>query len=344
MNRTREQDGSLGALAARCAQASGATALVSRLVAGRGCLFTFHRVAAPQAWCDLPNRDFHIDSAFLGRLLDYLVQTGWAVVSMDEVVGRLEDGDQSRFVNFSIDDVYRDTIEAAVPVFRSRNLPLTLFVTTGIPDGTLCLWEAGLEAILSEKDHVVLEDGSTLDAACSEQKRRCFTKLRGTWEADRPEEHYDRFCILNGCSRDSLHHRHAVSWAMLEEVCNDPGVEIGGHTVSHPRLSGLPENRARSEVAGCRARLQERLGLAIRHFAFPYGRRGDCGPREFALAREAGFNSAATTRKGLVGPADRARLHSLPRNTLNGAHQHLAYAEMHLSGLGGLIARGLRAI
>lgn len=344
--------GRLGAVAMRLAHASGATALAghlgsmetSRFGAGRGCLLMFHRVAPPDQWAGLPNREFHIDAAFLGRALDYLVGTGWAVVTMTEAVSRIRAGDDGRFVNVSIDDVYRDSIEIAVPIFRARNLPVTLFVTTGIPDRTMSLWTASLETILLERDTVTLDDSTPAEAHSAAQKRRLFARLSAAWETDRPEARYARFCALNGYDIDALRDRHAVTWEMLDALRDDPCVEIGGHTMTHPRLSALTADQAQSEIVGCRARLQDRLGRSIQHFAFPYGRRADCGEREFAIARAAGFVSAATTRKGLAGVGDRNRLHALPRNTLNGAHRHTAQMEVHLSGLGGLIARALRAI
>lgn len=344
--------GRLGAVAMRLAHASGATALADRFGAlgssrpetGRGCLLMFHRVAPADQWAGLPNRDFHIDAAFLGQALDYLVATGWAVVTMNEAVSRIRAGDVGRFVNVSIDDVYRDSIESAVPIFRSRNLPVTLFVTTGIPDRTMSLWTAGLEAILLERDTVTLDDSTAAEAHSAPQKRRLFARLSAAWETDRPAARYAQFCALNGYDVDTLHDRHAVTWEMLDALRDDPCVEIGGHTMTHPRLSALTADQAQSEIAGCQARLQDRLGRPVQHFAFPYGRQADCGEREFAITRAAGFASAATTRKGLVGVGDRDRLHALPRNTLNGAHRHTAQMEVHLSGLGGLIARGLRAV
>jgi peptidoglycan/xylan/chitin deacetylase (PgdA/CDA1 family) len=130
---------------------------------------------------------------------------------------------------------------------------------------------------------------------------------------------------------------------MLELLGKDPHVELGGHTINHPHLSWLSADESRREIEGCRTRLRERLGAPIRHFAFPFGRRGDCGEREFEFTRQAGYATAATTRKGLVGDRDKTRLHSLPRNTLNGSHRTTAHVDVHLSGLSGVIARGLNA-
>lgn len=110
-----------------------------------------HRLAPADRWAGLPNRVFHIDAAFLGRLLDPVIGSGWDVVMMDEALARIRAGTGRRFVNVSIDDVHRDTMEVAAPVFRSRGVPVTLFVATSIPDGTMTLWQAGLETILLDR-------------------------------------------------------------------------------------------------------------------------------------------------------------------------------------------------
>jgi peptidoglycan/xylan/chitin deacetylase (PgdA/CDA1 family) len=161
--------------------------------------------------------------------------------------------------------------------------------------------------------------------------------LRIVGTVRRRQASYKKFCELNGVDIDAMHWKHAITWEMLEELRDDPLVEIGGHTVTHARISSLSPDGARFELKGSRDRLVERLGIPARHFAFPYGRSGDCGPRDFAIARDAGYASAATTRKGLVRNGQDA--YNLPRCTINGADRSLATMELHLSGLTGVAAR-----
>lgn len=50
------------------------------------------------------------------------------------------------------------------------------------------------------------------------------------------------------------------------------GMEIGGHSVTHPNLATLPLERLQSELVDCKQKLQDDLGIKVRHFAYPGGR------------------------------------------------------------------------
>jgi peptidoglycan/xylan/chitin deacetylase (PgdA/CDA1 family) len=49
------------------------------------------------------------------------------------------------------------------------------------------------------------------------------------------------------------------------------GVEIGGHSHSHPQLDQLAPGALRGELTTCRQLLEDRLGRAVTSFAYPYG-------------------------------------------------------------------------
>ena len=125
---------------------SSLTARAAEWQRSAGCMLTFHRAAPATRWADLPNKGFYLNLDYLDNLLGTLKRDGWEIVTVEELTGRLMRGENgSRLVNFSVDDCYRDTFEHVVPLFRRHGVPVTLFVTTGIPDGSMPLAWAGLE-------------------------------------------------------------------------------------------------------------------------------------------------------------------------------------------------------
>jgi peptidoglycan/xylan/chitin deacetylase (PgdA/CDA1 family) len=329
--------------AARLSYVTGVTRVMDWLQGERGCCLMFHRTARHDDWADQPDRGFYLDVEFLDSLLAKLRRSGWTVLSISEALEALERGSSGRFVNFSIDDVYRDAIELAVPLFHSHDAPVTLFVTTGIPDGTVPLWGPGLESILRERDRVVVPDLDHAAIAIPNHRRKhaLFARLHARWERDEPTARYRDFCAVNGYSPDELRARHTTDWDMLRSAAAVPGVEIASHTILHRRISRLPYTDALQELAGSRSRLEEQLGREIRHLAFPYGQPDDCGERDFQLARQAGYASVAVTVRGIVKAQGSAPF-VLPRNSLNGEDRHMAAVTAHLAGLSGMLEQPAR--
>ena len=72
------------------------------------------------------------------------------------------------------------------------------------------------------------------------------------------------------------------------------GMEVGSHTVTHPRLSGLDPAMLAREVGDSRQMLGEIVGTPVEGFSYPYG--GLDGPAVRA-ARNAGYVYAVATKK-----------------------------------------------
>jgi peptidoglycan/xylan/chitin deacetylase (PgdA/CDA1 family) len=79
------------------------------------------------------------------------------------------------------------------------------------------------------------------------------------------------------------------------------GHEIGSHTATHPWLKRLPVAEAREEIAASRKKLEDRFGVPVEHFCYPYG---DCNERVRDLVEAAGYKTACTTESGVNTSTD----------------------------------------
>ena len=77
------------------------------------------------------------------------------------------------------------------------------------------------------------------------------------------------------------------------------GHQIGAHTCTHPRLSFLSRDQAKEEIFASKKKLEDRFGLPMDHFAYPYG---DYNQTTVELVREAGFKTACTMHRGVNLP------------------------------------------
>ena len=229
----------------------------------------------------------------------------------------------------------RDNLDVALPVFRRRGVPFTVFASSGIADGTCELWWLALERIIAENSEIRVDfEGmrETLPAATAAQKNTAYERL-GCWLGRELDEHAQRRAIralAEAAEVDlaALCRSLAMDWDGLRRLDAEPLATIGTHTVGHHAMARMPEAEAREQIVCDMDRHEAELGRRPEFFAYPYGGRQAAGPRDFAIAAELGFKLAVTTRPGQLfsrspdapdGAAARVAERSLPEATLRGA-------------------------
>ncbi len=86
------------------------------------------------------------------------------------------------------------------------------------------------------------------------------------------------------------------------------GQEVGAHTRHHARLTQLEIEQCKGEIVVCKSELEALTDSPVRHFCYPYG---DMTRVHAEMVRDAGFDSATTTRRGRCRLAE--DLMQLPR-------------------------------
>lgn len=79
------------------------------------------------------------------------------------------------------------------------------------------------------------------------------------------------------------------------------GMDVGSHTRTHADLTKLSPDEAIDQIANSKSELENTLGCEVRHFCYPYGR---FDATHCDMARQAGYVTATTTRRGRARPGD----------------------------------------
>ena len=87
-----------------------------------------------------------------------------------------------------------------------------------------------------------------------------------------------------------------MDWETIR-LLKDDGVTFGSHTKTHPFLSRLSQRDLKAELAGSKDDLEAHLQAPADFFCYPYG---DYDSRTVEAVKEAGYNLAVTTKRGLV--------------------------------------------
>ncbi|MEM6967143.1 MAG: polysaccharide deacetylase family protein, partial [Bacteroidota bacterium] len=124
----------------------------------------------------------------------------------------------------------------------------------------------------------------------------------------------------------------SMTWKQIQEISNDPLGNIGAHTVNHFPLRQLHKKDLQYEITASKKELEEKLGCAVEHFAYPFGKALEADRREFEIIKQLGFKTATTTRIGNIFPQHKNHLACLPRISINEVTKH-SVLHLQTSGL-----------
>jgi peptidoglycan/xylan/chitin deacetylase (PgdA/CDA1 family)/GT2 family glycosyltransferase len=96
-----------------------------------------------------------------------------------------------------------------------------------------------------------------------------------------------------------LRDRTLMSWTEIQEMVQG-GMTFGAHTQTHPMLTAVSPNRARTEIDGSRVELALTLDQPIQFFSYPHGKY-DVTAR--SIVEQVGYAGACSTRAGMNSPA-----------------------------------------
>jgi peptidoglycan/xylan/chitin deacetylase (PgdA/CDA1 family)/CelD/BcsL family acetyltransferase involved in cellulose biosynthesis len=236
------------------------------------------------------------------------------VVSLTEMLHRLEDGPAEPVIAVTFDDGYRDNFENAFPILERYGVPATIFLATGIIDSGESLWFERLAESFkrTDRDFIDIEFGIPrrfwlrTESERLDSNRSVLDLLRKLPDSERRCKLDDLLKVMPvECPPERF---EMLTWDQIRRM-KACGIDFGGHTVTHPYLSRVPAEAARWEVAECKRRIEEETQAAVHYFAYPNGQPDDVGLEHAEMLHCVGYRAAMTTLWGLnYHSTDRMRL------------------------------------
>lgn len=294
-------------------------------------ILIFHRVFKERDWMR-PGEPTEAEFAWQMRLL----QRHFTVLPLPEAVQLLKENRlPPRAACVTFDDGYADNATVALPVLQQYGIPATVFVAAGYLNGGSMWNDTVVESLRHYK-------GDELDL--SELEMPVYRT--GTDELRRKTA----YAIISQCKYLETNRRKEVADHIAQHTeaslpddlmltteqlltLHQQGVEIGGHTFSHPILSSLPPDDAKEEIVGGKVALESIINGPVRVFAYPNGRPNvDYNETHVAFVKQAGFEAAVATNWGVSDrnsdflqlprftPWDKTSTRFLLRMALNSRH------------------------
>ena len=251
------------------------------------------------------------------RELIKMLAGAFEMISLQEALSRAEQGRlNGRTVSVTFDDGYADNFEVALPILEEFGVPGTFFVASGFTDGGRMWNDSIIETFRRLPDgrcEVADEETHVFELGDWASRRDAVAKIITAWKHLPPEQRQARVDTLSRCA-PSLPSNLMMSKSQLRALADSPMATIGGHTRSHPILSSISDEQARSEIEGGKRDLENWIQQQVLLFAYPNGKAGrDFHAIHADIAREVGFKAAVTTDWGTLNkPADR---YVIPRFT-----------------------------
>src|SRR5690349_21269394 len=273
-----------------------ALSLASR---GRLSILTFHRVfAAPDPL--LPGEP----SAEQFEALLAHVKRNYSVLPLTDAIRRLYNGTlPARAVAITLDDGYADNLSVAAPILKRLQLPATVFIATGYLDGDCMFNDVVIHAIRAAKQerlelaHLGLGAYSLASIA---DRRSAINQIIGRIKYLPAAERSRRAqSILDACATTA-----PVGLMLKRELVRsliDFGLDVGGHTITHPILTNISPSDAWHEIQAGKEELEQLIRRSVSLFAYPNGCPGsDYTGEHVRMVRDAGFLAGATTARGVA--------------------------------------------
>jgi peptidoglycan/xylan/chitin deacetylase (PgdA/CDA1 family)/GT2 family glycosyltransferase len=266
-------------------------------------ILLYHRVGEPST--EDPSRLW----LPAGELADQLahLRAHHHPLSLAEVARAMRSGRlPERAVAITFDDGGVDALAAASPLLLEMAVPATFFVTSDRLDDPHEMWWDVLDRVLLGPGPLPgrLELGGPALLTATLAERRAARRALHDRLLPLPQRQRAALIaeLLDASGQPPVvreSHR-ALLGREIAELAARAGHEIGGHSVHHLLLPVQPAAVRWREVALDKATLEERLGGALRAFAYPFGGHDDA---TVATVRECGYRLAVTTEPAMVRAA-----------------------------------------
>ena len=236
-------------------------------------------------------------------------------VTIDDVAEFAKSGKRlpPRAVAVTFDDGFADNYEVALPILSRYGVPATFYIMVeAVENGTLP-WYCRIRFAFNttkKSSWTYAETKRTYPLGTPDERRAAMPVAwdRGAALAGRAQAG-DSSRVLKGrwrSTRSAAKAKHGLmmDWEQVRAL-KKAGHTIGGHTLSHPNVAQVSEADARTEIAGCKQRLEEKLGAPVEHFSYPHpALNPHWSSQTLGITREAGFKSAVLTTYGSVRAGD----------------------------------------
>ena len=214
-------------------------------------------------------------------------------------------------VIITFDDGYFDNYKNAFPILCKYEVPATIFVSTGRLNTISEPWCDDIERIILLNNKLIGKE-ITIDFNFL-GKKRMYIKDKDDLRIMYHIVH-DTLLKMSSTHRDSIirdfiskygaapireEHRY-LNDVELKKMSESPIITIGGHTVTHTRLSNQDRYTQKKEIIESKKCLEKIIGKEVTTFSYPFGGKKDYNEDTIDILEQCGMKKVASNFPGQV--------------------------------------------
>jgi len=240
--------------------------------------------------------------------IKFLLKNKYNIISLKRAAMMLKTGERipKKTVVITFDDGYKSMFTTVFPLVKKNQIPITIFLSvkplmTGRPlfvdelrfvfentlEKKLDLTSFGLQQYSIDIDSERLKAISDIDQygkrKCNESKDQIIAAVFTALKVDR---------------EDSRLKNIMLNWNEVKEM-NKHGVTFGAHTISHPNLTKISQEEARTELSESKKIIERNIGENVDFFAYPYGSNDSYNLKIRQIVEECDFTLACILTSGV---------------------------------------------
>lgn len=265
--------------------------------AGRGArlpIFCYHQVLEQRD----PLRPGEPDRADFAADINIIAGV-FNVLPLQEAARRIISGSlPARAACITFDDGYANNHEFAAPVLEAAGVPATFFVTSSAVDDGVMWNDLIIEAVARCESSPQLKIAEGFEVVASGVASGGVELIESVINQIKYWPMEERLALAENMYRANVAGappRLMMDREMVADLARR-GFDIGGHTMHHPILKELPDDRARDEIESCGHWVQDVTGRRPKTFAYPNGRPDkDFTDAHALMVANAGYEVAVST-------------------------------------------------
>jgi len=273
-------------------------------------ILIYHRVM-PEAD---PLRPWEIDQQQFRQHMQWISGV-FNVIPLSEAVVQLKNGTlKRRSLAITFDDGYLDNATHALPILKELGFHATFFCTSAWLDGGQMWNDKVIESIrLWPEDSLTINelDLKKIPVKSIAEKNNAIELILPKLKYQEPAQ---RLKIADALANQVSNLPQLMMHPEHIQLLHSEGMEIGGHTHSHPIMAKLNNESLKIEITANKQKLEKITADKIKLFAYPNGKLAtDFHNRQIKALASEGYDAAVTTEVGKAH--QKSTVYQLPRFT-----------------------------